>query len=166
MVTCTYTNKGSGAIKVTKTAKNVSLGTGPHPLAGATFSVNGVSKTTDSNGNACFDGLNVKQAYTVTETAAPAGYSIDTASKSVTTTAAASCTVGTPDAVSFTDTPLTDLTVNAKSEVTGATSSAITCVTQGTTTNIGNSPQTASNATVTANGLKPGTYTCTVVVDP
>jgi len=83
----------------------------------------------------------------------------------VTVTGVASCTAGTPTAVSFTDTPLTDLTVHAKSEVTGATSSVITCK-DATPANIGNSPQTASDATVTANGLMPGTYTCTVVVDP
>jgi hypothetical protein len=43
LVTCTYVNQGSGAIQVTKTAKNHSLGAGDHPLAGATFTVNGVS---------------------------------------------------------------------------------------------------------------------------
>jgi hypothetical protein len=47
------------------------------------------------------------------------------------------------------------------------TNSTITCVVAGTGTNIGNSPQGPTDpATVTANGLKPGTYTCTVVVDP
>ena len=105
------------------------------------------------------------QSYTVTETAAPIGYSIDTAQKSVAVTAVANCTAGTPNGVSFTDSPLTDLTVHAKPEVTGATSSSITCK-DATPANIGNSPQTASDVTVTANGLKPGTYTCTVVVDP
>src|SRR5207244_5805207 len=95
VVTCTYTNKGSGAILVTKTAKNHSLGTGPHPLAGATFTVNGVSKTTDASGNGCFDGLSIGQTYTVTETSAPTGYAIDTASKSVTVVGSASCGSGT-----------------------------------------------------------------------
>jgi uncharacterized surface anchored protein len=96
-VTCTYVTKASGAILVTKTAKNHNLGAGQHPLAGATFTVNGVSKVTNANGQTCFDGLTIG---TVTETAAPAGYGIDTASKAVTVIKAASCTSGTPDGVS------------------------------------------------------------------
>jgi len=167
VVTCTYTNKGSGAILVSKTAKNHNLGPGQHPLAGATFTVNGVSKTTDANGHACFDGLAIGTAYTVTETSAPSGYAIDTASKSVTVSGAAGCSSGTPDGVSFTDSPLTDLKVTATSEVPGVTNTTITCVVGTSTTNIGNSPQGPSDpAEVDANGLKPGTYTCTVVVDP
>ncbi len=165
-VTCTYVNRGSGAILVTKTAKNHNLGAGQHPLAGATFSVNGVSKVTDANGQACFDGLTIGTAYTVTETAAPTGYSIDTTSQSVTPTSAASCTSGTPDTVTFTDTPLTDVAVSATSEVPGVTNSTITCVDSGNA-NIGNSPQgPADPVSITANGLKPGTYTCTITVDP
>jgi uncharacterized surface anchored protein len=94
-VTCTYVNQASGAIKATKTTKNHNLGSGAHPLAGATFTVNGVSKQTDTNGEACLDGLTLGTAYTVTETDAPTGYAIDTTSKSVTPTAAASCSSGT-----------------------------------------------------------------------
>jgi Prealbumin-like fold domain len=165
-VTCTYTNQAFGAIKVTKTAKNHNLGTGNHPLAGATFQVGSVSHTTGADGTACFDGLTIGTAYTVTETAAPTGYAIDTASKSVTPTAAASCSSGTPTGVSFTDSPLTDLSVTATSEVAGVTNSKITCVDSGSS-GIGNSPQGFGDpVTLTANGLKPGTYTCTVVVDP
>jgi hypothetical protein len=174
LVTCTYVNKASGAIKVTKTGKDKSCtavgGTcqavGVRLLSGATFTVNGVSKTTDANGQACFDGLTIGTAYTVTETAAPGGYSIDTASKSVTPSRAASCTSGTPNGVSFTDSPLTDVVASATSEVPGATNSTITC-TDSSNANVGNSPQgPADPATVTANGLKPGTYTCTIVIDP
>ncbi len=131
-----------------------------------TFTVNGVSKTTDASGQACFDGLTIGNTYTVTETAAPPGYSIDTKSKDVTPSAAASCTSGTPDGVTFTDSPLTDVSVNASSEVPGATNTTIKCV-DATSTDIGNSPQGPSDpVTVTANGLKPGTYTCTITVDP
>ncbi len=165
-VTCTYVNQGSGAILVTKTAKNHNLGTGQHALAGATFTANGVSKVTDANGHACFDGLTIGTAYTVTETTAPAGYDVDTASQSVTPTGAASCTNGTPTGVTFTDTPLTDVSVSASSEVSGVTNSTITCV-DSSKANIGNSPQGPGDpVTVTANGLPPGTYTCTIVVDP
>ncbi|HEV2450660.1 MAG TPA: prealbumin-like fold domain-containing protein, partial [Streptosporangiaceae bacterium] len=165
-VTCTYTNHGAGAILITKTAKNHNLGAGQHPLAGATFTVNGVSKTTGADGQACFDGLTIGTAYTVTETSAPPGYSIDTTSQTVTPTSPASCTSGTPASVSFTDSPLTDISVNASSEAAGATNSTITCVDSGNT-NIGNSPQgPADPVNVSANGLKPGIYTCTINIDP
>ena len=166
LVTCTYVNQGTGAILVTKTAKNHNLGSGDHPLAGATFTVNGVSHVTNADGQACFDGLTIGTEYTVTETAAPSGYAIDTTSKTATPTTAASCTSGTPAGVSFTDSPLTDLTITATSEVSGVTNSSISCV-NARNADIGNSPQgPADPVNVTANGLKPGTYTCTVVVDP
>jgi hypothetical protein len=164
-VTCTYVNQASGAIKVTKTAKNATLGAGPHPLAGATFTVNGVDKTTDSNGEACFDGLTIGQSYSVTEKSAPTGYSIDTASKSVTVTKAASCTSGTPDGVSFTDSPLTDITASATSEVAGATKSTLVCKDANGAT-VKDSGSASDPASITKNGLAPGTYTCTIVIDP
>jgi hypothetical protein len=165
VVTCTYVNKGSGAILVTKTAKNHTLGTGQFPLAGATFTVNGASKTTDANGQACFDGLTIGNTYTVTETSAPAGYAIDTASKDVTVSTAASCTSGTPDGVSFTDAPLTDISASATSEVPGATNSTITCV-DGNGHQIASSGPMSDPANAAATGLKPGTYTCTITIDP
>jgi Prealbumin-like fold domain len=166
VVTCVYVDQASGAILVTKTAKNHSLGSGDHPLAGATFTVNGVSKVTDANGNACFDGLAVGTAYTVTETSAPNGYAIDTTSKSVTPSSAASCSSGTPDGVSFTDSPLTDIVAKATSEVAGVTNSTITCK-DSSNANVGNSPKGPSDpAEVDANGLKPGIYTCTIDIDP
>jgi Prealbumin-like fold domain len=166
-LTCLYIDQTQGAILVTKTAKNHNLGTGDHPLAGATFEVNGVSKQTDANGQACFDGLTIGTAYTVTETSAPDGYAIDTATKSVTPTSSADCSGnGTPTGVSFTDSPLTDLSVSATAEVAGVTNSKITCV-DSSNANVGNSPQGFKDpVSVTANGLKPGTYTCTVVIDP
>jgi hypothetical protein len=166
VVTCTYVNKATGAILVTKTGKNVGLGAGPHPLAGAQFTVNGVTKTTGANGQACFDNLTIGTAYTVTETSPPTGYSADATSKSVTPTAAASCSQGTPDGVTFTDSPLTDIIAKATSEVPGATNSTISCV-DSSNKDVGNSPKGPSDpVAVTANGLTPGTYTCTIVIDP
>jgi prealbumin domain-containing protein len=164
-VTCTYVNQGSGAIQVTKTAKNHNLGTGQHPLAGATFTVNGVSKTTDANGQACFDGLTIGTTYTVTETSAPAGYSIDTTSKDVTVSKVASCTSGTPDSVSFTDSPLTDISANATSQVPGATNSTISCV-DASGKVVASSGPAGDPANASTKGLTPGTYTCTIVIDP
>jgi hypothetical protein len=59
--------------------------------------------------------------------------------------------------------------VHVAAELAGATNSSISCV-NGSNAAIGNSPQPASGKgdpeTVTANALSPGTYTCTVVIDP
>ena len=163
-VTCTYTNQGSGAIQVNKTGKNLNLGTGPQPLAGATFMVGGQSKTTDASGTVCFEGLPLGTPITVTETAAPTGYAIDTASKSVTLTTAATCS-SSPTQVNFTDTPLTDISVHAQAELAGATHTTISCVDSAghkITSDVG----PGDPVTLTANGLAPGTYTCTITIDP
>jgi hypothetical protein len=165
-ITCTYINKQQlGAIKVTKTSTK---GTA---LQGATFSVTGpggfsTTLTSGADGTACVDHL-VFGAYHVTETGAPAGYKInDTTTHDVTVGTNTTCS-GTPSvSLSFADTPLTDLTVDAKSQATGGTKSQITCV-DASNANIGNSPSAnVEHATVTANGLSPGTYSCTVVIDP
>jgi uncharacterized surface anchored protein len=69
------------------------------------FTVNGVQKTTNANGQACFDGLTVGTTYTVAETSAPSGCAKDAASKDVTVSEAATCGSGTPTGVTFTDSP-------------------------------------------------------------
>lgn len=171
VVDCTYTNTlQQGAIKITKTS---SKGTA---LAGATFSIKsggvaitGSPFTTGSDGTVCVDKLNFG-TYSVQETAAPTGYAIDdSTAHNVSVSADSTCGDGNEATFSATDTPLTDLLVKASSEATGGTKSSITCV-DSSNANIGNSPQGVPNpvdpAQVTANGLKPGTYTCTVVVDP
>ena len=98
----------------------------------------------------------------MTETAAPVGTSIDTSPESVTPASPDSRTSGTPDGVCFTDPPLTDVLVKATSEVPGATNSTITCVDY-RSSNIGNTPQ---GPTDSAQVTKPGTYACTIVLDP
>jgi hypothetical protein len=171
-VECTYTNTlQQGAIKITKTSSKAA-GT---PLAGAKFSITsggnpiaGSPFTTDANGTICVDGLNFGD-YSVTETAAPGGYAIDDGTAhTVTVDNNAKCSDATfvGEARTFTDTPLTDVVVKATSEASGGTKSKITCVDSGSK-DVGNSPQGFDDPVqVTANGLKPGTYTCTVVVDP
>jgi hypothetical protein len=151
-----------GAIKVTKTRKHAADGAGNHPHAGVSFTVNGVTKQTDANGTACFDGLN-PGAYTVHETV-PAGYHVDGNDKSVTVDNAASCSDATygGETVSFSNTPLTNITVSVDSQVDGGTSSTITCdggIGSGSTGANGDGSKTGSD-------LEPGTYTCVVVVDP
>ena len=161
-VTCTFNNKLlQGAINIAKVSIK-----GP-ALAGAQFSItgpNGYSNnvTTGSDGTACVDHL-AFGTYAVQETAAPAGYSIDDPTvHDVTVGASSTCGDGNEAVFAATDTPLTDITVTAKSEAVGGTVSTITC-----TPKIGNSPQgPAESVTVTANGLPPGDYICTVHVDP
>jgi prealbumin domain-containing protein len=161
-VTCTFTNTlQTGAIQVTKTFKHAASGPGDHPQAGVTFTVNGVSKATDANGLACFDGL-LFGTYTVHETV-PAGYHGE-ADKQVTVDNTATC-ADNPfggETVSFHNTPLTDLTVSVNSQIDGGTASTVTCTPAG--------PSGSTNAngdfTGTTTDLEPGTYTCTIVVDP
>ena len=162
---CTYTNTlQTGAIKVTKTRKHAADGPGNHPHAGVSFTVNGVTKQTDANGVACFDGLNFA-SYTVHETV-PAGYHVDANDKSVTVNNTATCAdnpyVG--ETVSFHNTPLTDLTVSVNSQVTGGTNSKITCSVAPTPADA--TPDAFDDTSETAPNLEPGTYTCTIVIDP
>jgi hypothetical protein len=67
--------------------------------------------------------------------------------------------------VSFHNTPLTDLTVAVDSQVNGGTASTISCV-QGSTTVASGSTGANGDGSASATNLEPGTYTCTVVVDP
>jgi hypothetical protein len=150
-----------GAILVTKTRKHAADGPGDHPHAGVGFTVNGVTKTTDANGRACFDGL-LFGSFTVHETV-PAGYAGE-ADKTVTVDNRASCTdspyVG--ESVSFHNTPLTNLSITVDSQVDGGTASTISCTPDGPSGSTGAN----GDATVSDTGLTPGTYTCTVVIDP
>ena len=139
VVTCTDVNQASGAILVTRTAKNPNLCAGPHPLAGTTFMVNGCP------GNRCQRAGLLRRAHRWDgvhrdREAAPAGTSIDTTFKSVTPTSPDSRMSGTPDRVCFTDSPLTDVLAKATSEVPGSTNPTIACVDY-RSSNIGDTPQ-------------------------
>lgn len=198
VVTCTYVNnQPSGAIVITKTGKDkactgsgaptisngVCTGSATADLSGAKFSVTGTdllgnaitqTATTGADGTACVAGLpwngSAGNAYSVTETGAPAGYSLDSGGGvSVTVRQNADC--GTKEATaatqSFSDTPLTKLTVTAAADVAGATKSTITCsTTDGTFASPFATAGPADPANASQDGLKPGTYYCRVVVDP
>jgi hypothetical protein len=167
---CTFTNTlQRGAIKISKTSTK-----GGGGLDGATFSIvkgtpiPGSPFTTANGGTICVDNL-LFGTYSVQETAAPTGYKIDDGTaQNVSVNANSTCGDGNEATFSATDTPLTDLLVKATGEASpaGTTKTTITCV-DSNNAGIGNSPQgPADPAQVTANGLMPGTYTCTVVVDP
>jgi len=172
--TCTYVNNQQlGAIKISKASIKPNT-----PLAGAVFSITGPGGYTNSvttagaGGTICVDGLTFG-TYVVTETAAPTGYAIDDTSGhnvvvDTNTTCAADPYVG--EVFSATDTPLTNIVATATSQVAGGTASRVTCV-NSASVNIGNSPQPSAStfsdpASVTATGVRPGTYTCTIIVDP
>jgi uncharacterized surface anchored protein len=153
-----------GAILVTKLRKHAAAGSGDHPHSGVNFTVNGVTKATDADGKACFDGL-LLGSYTVHETV-PAGYHGE-ADKSVTVDNAAFCTNPgyAGESVTFHNTPLSDITVSFTSEITGGTAAKISCTGLATNPPDG-TPNVFDDTSETFTGLEPGTYSCTVVVDP
>jgi Prealbumin-like fold domain len=160
-----------GAIEITKTRKHAAAGSGPHPHAGVTFTITGpglpaagTTVVTDAQGKACLGGLQAGN-YTVTETV-PSGYHATggTTSKSVTVDSVGTCLSG-PETVSFSNIPLSDITVSFSSQVTGGTASTIAC-TGLTAVPPDTTPSLFDDTSETFKDLEPGTYTCTVVVDP
>jgi hypothetical protein len=163
-IECTYTNTlQRGAIKIHKTTTK-----GGTALAGAHFDVRKKSDntliqnvTTDADGNACVANLPF-DTYTVKETAAPDGYKIDDATAhDVVVDSVATCSSGDPETISFSDTPLSRITVSFESLAAGnPTSATIQCTDEASA-----SPLPEGTPKV-LDDLVPGTYTCTVVVDP
>jgi hypothetical protein len=161
LVTCIYTNQQQlGAIKITKTAKNKTLGSGDQPHAGVTFTISGPSGSFDvvtgADGTACKDNL-AFGAYTVTEHV-PTGYQADSQNpQTITVGTAGACGSGNEAPATFHNTPLTTITVSTNSLAgPGVTESTVQCAAEGS----------ASPTPHTTDPLTPGTYTCTVVIDP
>jgi hypothetical protein len=170
-VECTFTNTlQTGAIEITKTRKHAADGSGDHPHAGVDFTIEGgilpsggTTVQTDANGMVCLDGL-VFDDYTVTESV-PSGYMADGAtSKDVTVSAVSTCGDGNEATVSFGNTPLTDLDVIVDSQVPGGTSSDIECRNEADEIVASGGP--GDDITAGVDGLLPGTYVCTVIIDP
>jgi hypothetical protein len=175
-VTCTFHDaRQRGSILITKTRKHAADGPGDHPHAGVTFTVTTADSTvvgsgsTDANGQLCVDGLLISQFagdYTVTETV-PSGYVADgDTSKTVTITQAGGCGSGNEATVGFANTPLTNLTVSVDSQVDGGTASTISCVDGAANSVASASTGADGDGSASANDLTPGTYVCTVVIDP
>jgi hypothetical protein len=153
-------SQNCGAIKVSKTYKHAASGSGDHPQAGVTFTVDGVAKVTGADGTVCYDGLALNQSYNVVETV-PAGYVSDDSEQSVTPDNAASCSddpyVG--ETVNFHNTPLTNVSISVDSQIAGGTSSTVDC------SNDALDGGPADDVSVTANDQQPQTITCTIVID-
>jgi hypothetical protein len=161
--TCVYVNDQQlGAIKVSKTTK-IPGQTGPQPQAGVSFTVGSETIATDANGEACFDGLTFG-SHDVTETV-PSGYAADgPLTQSVLVDTNASCDDATyiGETASFSNTPLTDVTISVNSQADGGTASTVDCSNNGLDFNTGANGD--GSATVT--GQSPQTITCTIVIDP
>jgi hypothetical protein len=166
-----------GAIKITKTRKHAASDTpSADPHEGVEFTITGGGLlsgevvTTDENGEACFDGLLLSSFdgvgdYTVTETV-PANYVADgDEAKDVTVTEASECDDGNEATVAFANTPLTDITVSVDSLVDGGTKSTISCVIEGGA-EIDSVDPAQEDPSLTLQDLVPGTYVCTIFVDP
>jgi Prealbumin-like fold domain len=175
-VTCTFHNaRKKGGIDILKLRKHAADGPGDHPHPGVTFTIEGgelpiggVTVVTDANGEACVDGLVLSSFvgnYTVTETL-PGGYhNVGPLSQTKSVTAEATCSTGSRPLAEFHNMPLTNIVVTVHSQVDGGTASEIDCDTPAPG---GTHSETDvhGDGGQTHNNLEPGTYTCTVVVDP
>ncbi|MCD5346325.1 collagen binding domain-containing protein [Agromyces sp. S2-1-8] len=175
-VVCTFHNdRNVGAILIEKTHKHAADGPGDHPESGVEFTVTGgglvdpIVVETGSDGTVCVPGLLVSAfagTYTVTETV-PAGEKVtsDNPQYAAVATSEDDCSdVGAAATVSFTNMPLTNITVSVDSQVDGGTASTIECGASA------DDPDASTGAngdgSFSMNDLEPGTYVCTVVVDP
>ncbi len=163
-IDCTFTNTLKlGAIKITKKSTK-----GNSPLAGATFEIKNSdgdivgTPLSDASGVACVANL-LFGDYSVKETSAPSGYKIDDSSThSVTVNATGTCSTGTQATTAFSDTPLSQIRVTFHSKAgVGVTTATIQC-----TGDLSPSTLPDDSTGRLLDDLAPGTYSCTVVVDP
>jgi hypothetical protein len=169
-VTLTFVNpRKQGAIKIVKTAKHADSPT-TSPNLQATFVIKqgattiATVQTDSSTGIACVPGL-FFGSYTVDETAGQPGYKLDPDVESVTISTEGTCPSLPSNTVNFENVPLTNITVSVSSQVTGGTASKITC-TGLTPTPADATPNAFDDTSETVLDLVPGTYACTIVVDP
>jgi hypothetical protein len=165
-----------GALKIVKTKKDAASNPTTQPGAGVNFTVtgpsypNGTTVTTETNGTKCLGSL-TPGSYTVQESV-PTGYAVTSVNPQTANVVkgkndCSDITLGAT--TTFTNMPLTNLTVSVDSQIPGGTFSSIEC--DATTEN----PDTDKDVdlsdrmddpSVTIRDLQPGTYTCVVVIDP
>jgi uncharacterized surface anchored protein len=154
--------KQTGAITITKVAKHKEAESGSINLAGVDFTVDGQTVTTGADGTVCVDGLE-QDDYVVHEVAPPTGYA-GAADQTITVDNAAECD-DVPyggESATFTNTPLTDITVSVNSQIVGGTASTIDCDFNDAVVDT----TAGGDGSTTGTDLVPGTYTCVVIVDP
>jgi hypothetical protein len=159
-----------GALKISKTAKHAAAESGSINQAGVTFTVtppvgDAFDVVTGTDGTVCVAGLEAG-SYSVTESV-PTGYAAGgDLTKTATVTQGTTCADVT--AVAFVNIPLTTFTVSVDSKVVGGTASEVDCVVDQTTTSVLSYDTDAitGDGTGTTADLQPGTYVCTIVIDP
>lgn len=161
-----------GAIAITKTAKHADDSGETEPDLSAGFTITDASGaevasvTTDANGEACVDGL-AHDTYTVAETDVPAGYTAPDP-KTVELDTTGSCEEGA-EAVTFTNVPLTDVSVSVGPRVDGATETVLACW-EGSASGEPDHTATVTDGSLDVAGLTPTdpdvTLTCEITVDP
>jgi uncharacterized surface anchored protein len=157
----------TGAITIAKTAKHAGPNGSANLVAGFTITDSGggtSTVSTDATGAACVDGLPPGDA-TVSETGPPTGYSAG-ADQTVTVVGGTTCANADGVVASFTNIPLTNITVSVDSQVVGGTSSTIDCVDSSNNGVASGVTDGNGDGSATASDLAPDTYVCTVVVDP
>ncbi|WP_353816018.1 SpaA isopeptide-forming pilin-related protein [Agromyces sp. SYSU T00266] len=157
-----------GALVIEKTTKHAADGPGDHPQSGVDFTVTGGSLpaggqvvTTDASGRACIAAIDSGD-YEVTESV-PSGYAVTSANPQ-TATVVQDTDCNDDPSVTFTNVPLTNLTVSVDSQVDGGTFSSISCDVAGSdTVSLGDMMDDPS---ITIDDLEPRTVVCTIVIDP
>jgi hypothetical protein len=171
-----------GAIVITKTGKDKSCtgagtptascaGASSRYLGGAVFqlksgsTVVATSGSTDSTtGQICIDNV-APGSYTLHESTAPTGYSAGADQTGVSISGGTTCD-SSPTTATVDDLPLTKITVSTTPEVTGSTTSTVKCVNSSSSGGTDTGETSAVATPHTTIDLVPGTYTCTVVIDP
>ena len=177
-VTCTFHNaRERGAIDITKLYKHGASGSSAYiAQEGVEFTVSGgglstpITAVTLANGHACVSGLLVSAFggnYTVTETV-PTGYhNVDAAGITRTGIAVTESTCASTTATPiFHNMPLTNITVSVNSQVDGGTGSTIDCDPAAGVDKTVSAVDDNGDGSYTKSNLEPGTYTCTIVIDP
>jgi hypothetical protein len=168
-----------GALRILKNSTKGD-GTGAVTTAGAVFSYdstqvtdNGTGDEDSTIGRVCVSGLD-PGAFTVNEVTPPEGYGdASEVDQGVTVVNGTNCTDNLPGAgatATFHNPPLADIQVNFRDAGSGETNvvgSTINCVEGATDLGDNDATSTAGwDKSETHLGLDPGTYVCTVVVDP
>jgi uncharacterized repeat protein (TIGR01451 family) len=155
------------------TADNAEFGVdGPDADTTADFSVtdNSAADGDSTYGEVCVAGL-APGTYTITETRAPLGYGSGNPAFDATAAAVAgtNCGANQPavaDRAVFRNPPLADLLVRVDGQESGEIASSISCVEGATSIGSVGIPTPVDPAVLDVDDLDPGTYVCTVVIDP